>query len=194
MLESKGMFGDNEYIIMIEIAENEKITQRELSKKMGVSVSTVNILINKMMREGLVKMTQVSQKQVLYMLTPIGLMEKAKKTVSYLKIHYRAIYEMQKKTKKILEELIKIHDMIIVLFSKDEIWEIIGSEINKFKLSNKECSMLIIEDLLDLENIINLNLIKVRAPVLVYIDTDERGLDINIRMGNIKIINLAEWL
>ena len=62
---------DNEYIIMSEVSENENVSQRELSRKLGVSVSTVNVLINKMIREGLIKMTLVSQKQVLYMLTPV---------------------------------------------------------------------------------------------------------------------------
>lgn len=195
MLERKDLFGDNEYIIMSEIAENEKITQRELSKKMGVSVSTVNILISKMLREGLIKMTQVSQKQMLYMLTPAGMMEKARKTVSYLKIHYRAIYEIQKKTKEILEELIETHDVLIVLLSKDEIWEIIGVEIDKFRLSNKQHSMLIIEDLLGVESsITKLNHIKAKAPVLLYMTTDESNLNINIKVENLKVINLAEWL
>ena len=79
MAESKSIFSDNEYTIMSEIMDNENVSQRELSRKLGVSVSTVNALMNKMIKEGLIKMTQVSQKQVFYMLTPIGMMEKAKK-------------------------------------------------------------------------------------------------------------------
>lgn len=64
---------------MSEIVDNENVSQRELSRKLGVSVSTVNALMNKMIKEGLIKMTQVSQKQVFYMLTPVGMVEKAKK-------------------------------------------------------------------------------------------------------------------
>ena len=77
--EEESLLLDDEYIIMSEVSENEKISQRELSRKLGVSVSTVNILVNKMIKDGLIKVTQVSQKQVLYMLTPVGMMEKAKK-------------------------------------------------------------------------------------------------------------------
>ena len=79
MAESKSIFSDNEYTIMSEIMDNENVSQRELSRKLGISVSTVNALMNKMIKEGLIKMTQVSQKQVFYMLTPIGMIEKAKK-------------------------------------------------------------------------------------------------------------------
>ena len=102
MAESKSIFSDNEYTIMSEIVDNENVSQRELSRKLGVSVSTVNALMNKMIKEGLIKMTQVSQKQVFYMLTPVGMVEKAKKTVSYLKVHYRAIYQTKEKSRKIL--------------------------------------------------------------------------------------------
>ena len=66
MADSKSIYSDNEYTIMSEIMDKESITQRELSKKLGISVSTVNVLMNKMIRDGLVKMTQVSQKQVFY--------------------------------------------------------------------------------------------------------------------------------
>lgn len=79
LIEIENLFPDNEYVIMTMISQNNNITQRELSKKLGVSVSTVNILINKMIREGLIKVTQISQKQFFYMLTPVGIMEKAKK-------------------------------------------------------------------------------------------------------------------
>ena len=95
---------DNEYYIMSEVADNENVTQRELSTKLGVSVSTINVLINKMIREGLIKMKQVSGRQVLYMLTPMGIVEKARKTSSYLRGHYRIIYETNEKIKYLLDE------------------------------------------------------------------------------------------
>lgn len=125
MASNKNLFLDNEYAIMTEIIENENITQRELSKRLDVSVSTVNVLINKMIKEGLIKMTHVSQKQVLYMLTPVGMMEKAKKTVRYLKAHYRTIYETKERIKKIIKELVHDYDVVYILMSNDEMGEII---------------------------------------------------------------------
>ena len=194
VLENKVVYGDNEYVIMSEIAENDKITQRELSKKMGISVSTVNVLINKMMREGLVKITQVSQKQVLYMLTPVGMMEKTKKTVNYLKIHYKVIYEMKRKLKKMLDELIESHDMIIVLLSEEPMWEIIESEIDRFLISNKYSSIQVIEDVSHIENNVMLNNTRAKSPVLLYLDIGESYSNIYNKVKNIRSINLAEWL
>ena len=74
--EQRDIFSDNELKLMSEISENENITQRELSKKLNLSLGSVNILIKKMIKEGLIKMNQVSTRQVFYMLTPAGIMEK----------------------------------------------------------------------------------------------------------------------
>src|SRR6056297_3185710 len=105
MAQNNSLNIDNEYKLMSEISENENITQRELSKKLNLSLGSVNILIKKMIKEGLIKMDQVSQRQVFYMLTPVGMMEKAKKTSKYIRIHYKAINETKKKIKRTLEEI-----------------------------------------------------------------------------------------
>jgi DNA-binding MarR family transcriptional regulator len=141
LAESKSIFSDNEYTIMSEIMDNENVSQRELSRKLGVSVSTVNALMNKMIKEGLIKMTQVSQKQVFYMLTPVGMMEKAKKTVSYLKGHYRAIFETKEKIKTIFQALDQEHDAIFVLLGEDEMAEIMGIAVTEFNSKQNQASV-----------------------------------------------------
>lgn len=173
---------------MSEIAENENVTQRELSKKLGVSLSTVNVLINKMIREGLIKMTQVSQKQVLYMLTPVGMVEKARKTVSYLKIHYRAIYEMREKIKNIFIDLSREYDVIMVIISDDEIGEVIQATINEFKISHKEIKIVIVHDKKEFD------IVRAKSPVLVHMVTDSNNLIEYIRVKHIKIISLIEYI
>jgi|GEM_PF-674715 len=158
----KTVFSDNEYTILSEIDENRNITQRELSKALGVSVSTVNVLMNKMMREGLVKMTQVSQRQVLYMLTPTGMMEKAKKTVSYLKAHYRAIYETTERIKEILADLATKHDVIYVLTQDDEMGEIMKAAVRAYLDKHKSAQIQFARA------IDGIDCTKDKAPVLVY--------------------------
>ena len=184
---------DNEYIIMSEVSENENVTQRELSKKLGVSVSTVNVLMNKMIREGLIKMTQVSQKQVLYMLTPVGMMEKAQKTVRYLKGHYRAIYETKEKIKSILDEVNHEYDVIYVLMCNDEMSEILTLAVQEFKSKYSKSNIIIIQSVVDID-------IKgYISPVLLYMTVNEENLNTDIineyrDIGILEVINLAERL
>jgi DNA-binding MarR family transcriptional regulator len=188
LADSKSIFSDNEYTIMSEIVENENVTQRELSKKLGISVSTVNVLVNKMIKEGLIKMTQVSQKQVFYMLTPIGMMEKAKKTVSYLKGHYRAIFETKEKIKTIFQALDQEHDAIFVLLGEDEMAEIMGIAVTEFNSKQNQASVNVL-------NKKNRNEIKnFKSPVLVHMTVNEEILKEYEIVDNLNIVNLAEKL
>lgn len=188
MAESKSIFSDNEYTIMSEIMDNENVSQRELSRKLGVSVSTVNALMNKMIKEGLIKMTQVSQKQVFYMLTPIGMMEKAKKTVKYLKIHYRAIFETKEKIKETFKELANDHDVIFVLKSDDEMGEMIGIAIDEFDSSNFKSKVIVIDEkkMIDFKGF--------ESPVLVHMNPNEEVLKAFTEVEGLTVINLTERL
>ncbi len=188
MTDTKSIFSDNEYSIMNEIIDNENVTQRELSRKLGISVSTVNALMNKMIREGLIKMTQVSQKQVFYMLTPVGMMEKAKKTVNYLKAHYRAFYETKEKIKGIFTDLAYAHDVIFVLKSDDEMGEIVGIAIDEFKPSNYNSKLIV----LDQKEKINFK--KYNSPVIVHMAANEKLINEFTEVEGLAVVNLTERL
>lgn len=193
MAEKESLIFDNEYVIMSEVAENENVTQRELSKKLGISVSTVNVLMNKMIREGLIKMTQVSPKQVFYMLTPVGMMEKAQKTVSYLKAHYRAIYETKEKIKAVLDELIDENDVIYVLMSNDEMGEILDIAVHEYtsKHSNSNIKIVYSNNDVDVKDY--------KSPILLHMTEyhylmNEEVSTMYGEIGNIKIVNMMERL
>lgn len=188
MVDSKSVFSDKKYIIMSEILENENVTQRELARELGISVSTVNALVNKMIKEGLIKMNQVSQKQVFYMLTPVGIMEKAKKTVSYLKAHYRAIYQTKEKIKIVLDELDQEHDAIFVLLSDDEMAEVLGISVSEFQSKHNKSKIKIID--YKKKNEIK----SFKSSVLVHMVLDEGILKEYVGIVDLKIVNLTDRL
>lgn len=122
---------DKEYIILESIDNNSMITQRELSKKLGVSLGTINILINKMVKEGLIKIEKVNTNTILYMLTPKGFLEKVNKTYKYIKIHYSYITETKDKIKKQLLNLLENEEKIIVILEQDETGELVQTAIKE---------------------------------------------------------------
>lgn len=185
MVECKDVLLDSKYQIMSEIAENENISQRELSKKLGISLGSVNVLINKMIKEGLIKIEQVSQKQVLYMLTPVGIMEKTKKTVSYLKAHYRAIYETKERIKTLLSNMQQIYDEIFILSFKDEMGEIIKVALDEYNSDDKNNIKLIY----DKEEI---NIYKDKKIVLLHMLTDDSEIKSYFDNKDVEIYNILE--
>ena len=71
------------------LESNPEYTQRELSQEMGVSLGKVNYCISKLTEKGLIKITNFKQNQnkmrYVYLLTPKGIDEKARLTISFLK-------------------------------------------------------------------------------------------------------------
>jgi len=116
---------DKEYIILESIDNNSAITQRELSKKLGVSLGAINILINKMVKEGLIKIEKLNTNIILYMLTPKGFIEKVNKTYKYIKIHYKYITETKDKIKRQLLKILENEERIVVALSQDETGELV---------------------------------------------------------------------
>ena len=179
---------DNELKLMSEISENENITQRELSKKLNLSLGTVNLLIKKMIKEGLIKMNHVSKRQVFYMLTPAGIIEKTKKTSKYIQIHYNAINETKEKIKKALEEIKENYNTIYVLKLENEINQVLTASIDEYMAKNQGVDVRFLSTN-------NKNIIKdEELSILVYLSEDEEIVEEYKEIKNLDKINLLERL
>jgi DNA-binding MarR family transcriptional regulator len=104
---------DKDYILMQEIETHQEISQRELSQKTGLSLGSVNLLLKKMIKQGMIKMETIPANRVVYMLTPVGMAEKAIKTVRYIKNQYRIIQETKI---KIMQKLALYHQQYARIF------------------------------------------------------------------------------
>ena len=75
--------------LLRRLESNPEYTQRALSKEMGVSLGKVNYCIKKLTEKGLIKITNFTHNPnkvgYAYLLTPIGIEEKARLTFSFLK-------------------------------------------------------------------------------------------------------------
>jgi DNA-binding MarR family transcriptional regulator len=70
--------------LMGEIDRNGASTQRELSRRLNISLGLVNTFLKRLAAKGYFKMTTMPRKRVKYFLTPSGLARKSKLTVEYL--------------------------------------------------------------------------------------------------------------
>lgn len=79
-----------EYLsILREIDGNPHLTQRELSSRLGLSLGKINFLLKAMIKKGLIKAENFknsnNKSAYLYILTPVGMEEKAKTTYCFLR-------------------------------------------------------------------------------------------------------------
>ncbi len=123
---------DKDFLILSEINDNREVSQRELSHKTGLSLGSVNLLIQKMVREGLLKMEMIPANRVIYMLTPKGLAEKATKTVRYVQRHYTAIQETKVLIKKKLNQYETQFEQIIVCQPESELMDLVRATLDEY--------------------------------------------------------------
>lgn len=75
--------------VLDEIERNPGITQREISRRVGVSLGLTNLLIRRMARKAWIKITTVPGRRLLYALTPRGLVEKIRKARDFVRLSLR---------------------------------------------------------------------------------------------------------
>jgi len=57
--------------------------QRDISRMMNLSLGMVNMLIQRLIAKGIIRITQLNKRKVQYLLTPKGFAEKMRKSVRY---------------------------------------------------------------------------------------------------------------
>lgn len=95
--------------LLREIKHSPKLTQRELSSKLGISLGKVNFLLNALIHKGFVKAQNFTnsnnKKAYLYILTPHGLDEKAKVTYHFLKKKLEEYERLESEIRQLRQEV-----------------------------------------------------------------------------------------
>ena len=80
MIEIKQKSGDidiRELEILERLESNGHLTQRDLSKEVGIALGLVNHLLKKMVKKGWIKIKNIDAKKIRYLITPEGAREKS---------------------------------------------------------------------------------------------------------------------
>ena len=80
--------------LLSEVNIGPNVSQRNLSRRLGIALGLTNVLLKNMAEKGYVRITQAGWKRWLYTLTPRGLSRKIRLTVAYVNRfldHYRAV-------------------------------------------------------------------------------------------------------
>ena len=124
---------DKEFLILTKIDANPQASQRDISRDTGLSLGSVNLLLKKMAKEGLIKIDSIPAHRVAYMLTPKGIIEKANKTVNYIKRHYNAIDQTKETMKTILRDLTTEHPHLYLLNTGDEVSRLMTTALEEME-------------------------------------------------------------
>ncbi len=76
MKEDSGQLDLRELEILEKIENNGHLSQRDLSREVGIALGLVNLLLKKMVQKGWIKIKNVDTKKISYLITPEGAREK----------------------------------------------------------------------------------------------------------------------
>ena len=77
MKEESGNLDIRELAILEKLENNGHLTQRDLSKEVGIALGLVNHLLKKMVKKGWIKIKNIDAKKIRYLITPEGAREKS---------------------------------------------------------------------------------------------------------------------
>jgi len=97
------------YNLIKILSQETNLTQRDMAKKMGISLGKANYCISELAKKGFIKINRfkVSNNKIryFYILTPRGVEEKARLTLSFLKRKVSEYEEMKHQIRKLALEV-----------------------------------------------------------------------------------------
>src|SRR4030065_681195 len=110
--------------IMDEIAKGKSVTQRSLSKKLGIGLGMVNSYLNRLAQQGYIHIVKAERKRLHYLITPTGIAEKSVLAYRYIERSYQSFAEARARIGVFLSNLEKDSVESVVLYRATVVAEI----------------------------------------------------------------------
>ncbi len=95
---------EDEFNVLRFINKKPQTNQREIAKNLGLSLGKLNYCLQQLKNKGLVKINNFKKNEnksgYLYLLTPKGIVEKTRITISFMNRKMREYDELKKEIKK----------------------------------------------------------------------------------------------
>ena len=115
--------------VMEALADDEQVTQRELSRRTGLNLKKVNYCLHKLLEKGHVKFQRAvhnpDKRVYLYILTPAGLKVKSQLTYRFLQFTLGFYNQVEVKLQQCLGQMAKNGVEKIVLYGANDVAKIV---------------------------------------------------------------------
>jgi len=97
------------YRLLKILDKDPNLTQRQMAQKMGISLGKVNYCLSELTKKGFIKIDRFKASKIkikyIYMLTPRGLEEKGRLTLSFLKLKLFEYEEIKRQIRDLATEV-----------------------------------------------------------------------------------------
>lgn len=102
--------------ILDEVAKGNAVTQRDLSKKLGVALGLINNYLRRLGRQGYIQITHVERKRLHYLVTPKGIAQKSILAYKYVQRSYQVFNEIRQRMREGFEKLAQEGVKSVILY------------------------------------------------------------------------------
>ncbi len=110
--------------ILDELSNNDSLTQRDLSSRLGIALGLVNSYVKNLIAKGYITVKAIPPKRYAYYLTPKGFAEKTRLTYSLLQDYTRIYREAKKNLRTLFKEMVGKGIRRVIFAGADEVAEI----------------------------------------------------------------------
>jgi len=110
--------------LLEEIEKDDAPSQRDLARKLNVSLGLVNSFIKRFAHKGYFKITTIPKNRVKYILTPKGAAEKTRLTYEYIQYSFQFYRNARTKLRELFEDLVAHGVHGIVFYGASDFAEI----------------------------------------------------------------------
>jgi hypothetical protein len=117
--------------LLEEIEHGNVVSQRYLARNVGIALGLTNLLVKRLIRKGLVRVISIRPNRVTYLITPAGLVEKARMSRDYLSYSIRFYAEAKDRIGRRFQELSNgwnvaggPHEKRVVFYGAGEVAEV----------------------------------------------------------------------
>ena len=136
MPRAKGPLAEKEFLLIQQLSRKPTSTQRDLSRSLGLSLGTTNLLIRRLARRGIIRINQLDWKRTQYLLTLKGALEKTRKAYNYTLGMFRIFRAVQDNINTILTREYQAGRRDFILVAQDEILDLIRDTTRDLALSD----------------------------------------------------------
>lgn len=110
--------------LLTEIAEDEGVTQRALSKKLGMALGLTNLYIKRLAKKGYIRIVNIKRSRIKYLLTPQGFAEKAHLAYQFMEYSLAYYMSLRETYRQRLLPLRRMNGRRVLLVGSGEVAEI----------------------------------------------------------------------
>src|SRR5689334_21117572 len=105
------------------VEQDARVTQRTLATKLGIALGLTNIYLKRLVRKGYIKCVNVQSNRISYLITPRGIVEKARLTYEFMDYSLHLYAGVRQRLREALQECAAV-DRRVAIFGRGEAAEL----------------------------------------------------------------------